>query len=295
MRHKVIRYLALIFALVVTSITVSRLRLSASTSKSGDDNDLLSNKILVEINQRLQGLTMNFTANQPRPASSSNNDANDENTNEYDFAKRYPQLLNCKNEYNKWRPELASTENSSLLNYSIASPSELHNLRITRAVIVYFPIENVANFELELRGLYRSWINMLKYEPTKWRTDLIVFIEKNETYFNDGEFFLNQLNCKFENVRKSPEDKPMCTLLNYVALEKRSLQEPNAADLKKKLENSRASSSSSESLLYPYLLKDVDIFKTDDQMDQLYPFYKAMQTELSRYRYLNSILMAFEG
>lgn len=273
MRHKITRYLVLILAITITSMIVSRLRVSSSGGGQLDD---LSDKILAEINQRLNGdVSIKLM----------NNKTNEDivsNDNKYDFAKRYPELLACKNDYNKWRPELTAIENSSLFNYSIPSPHELHDIRITRAVIVYFPIEGLANFELELRGLYRSWINMQNFEPPKWRTDLVIFIENNQSLFNNSEFFLNQLNCGFENLRKSPEDKPMCTLVNYLALEKRIFDHADQRNFE------------TPEQFYDYLLKDVDIFKTDGA-DEFLKFNKAMQKELSRYRYLNSILMAFEG
>lgn len=279
MRHKITRYLVLILAITITSMIVSRLRVSNSGGGVGQLDDL-SNKILAEINQRLQGdvaikLINNKTNNEDIQVVSNID-------NKYDFAKRYPELLACKNDYNRWRPELTATENSSLFNYSIPSPQELHDIRITRAVIVYFPIEGLTNFELELRGLYRSWINMQNFEPPKWRTDLVIFIENNQSLFNNSEFFLNQLNCRFENLRKSPEDKPMCTLVNYLALEKRVFDHADQRNFE------------TPEQFYDYLLKDVDIFKTDG-VDEFLKFNKAMQKELSRYRYLNSILMAFEG
>ena len=120
---------------------------------------------------------------------------------------------------------------------------------------------------------------MQTYEPNKWRTDLVVFIEKNHTYFDQKDYFLNELNCKFENLRKLPEDKPMCTLIDFVPLDKR------------KVTGEKSFKTPEE--LYAYLLKDVNIF--EDNLNNLSTFYKSMQKEIGRYSYLNSILMAFEG
>jgi hypothetical protein len=50
---------------------------------------------------------------------------------------------------------------------------------------------------------------MQKNEPNLWRTDLIVFIENS---FD----LLNELNCTYENKRKSDQDQPMCTLYKYI-------------------------------------------------------------------------------
>ena len=74
----------------------------------------------------------------------------------------------------------------------------------------------------EFKWLYRTWIETQKGEPKKWRTDLIIFIENNSTFFKskNAQFF-DELDCKFENKRTSKSDRPMCTLINYVALNKR--------------------------------------------------------------------------
>lgn len=198
---------------------------------------------------------------------------------EFNFLERYPQLLACKHNYNTW--QRVDPSSSSTHNYSSPSPRELHKLRITRAIVVYFPIDARTNFEYELRGLYRSWVEMQKHEPAMWRTDLIVFIERNQSVFNDSEFFLNRLSCRFENVRRSPEDSPMCTLIDYLALEKRVLAS-------EKLDFNNLDN------LYSFLLKNVDIFNSE-RTNQIGTFLYFLQNQLSNYRYLNSILIAFEG
>ena len=58
---------------------------------------------------------------------------------------------------------------------------------------------------------------MMKYEPPEWRTDLIIFTEFDKNVFGNDQFFLNHLNCSFNNIRKSPMDKPLCTLIHYVS------------------------------------------------------------------------------
>ena len=83
---------------------------------------------------------------------------------------------------------------------------------------VYFPLHQIDHFMIELKWLYRSWTEMIKYEPTEWRTDLILFIEFDKNVFENDQFFLNHLNCSFTNIRKSPMDKPLCTLIHYVSV-----------------------------------------------------------------------------
>lgn len=136
----------------------------------------------------------------------------------------------------------------------------------------------------EFKWLYRSWIHMMRFEPAKWRTDLIVFVEnvtelRNE---NASQYFMYDLDCKFENIRRSPDDPPMCTLINHVALSKREeFMKPDKKIM-------------SLDEKYAYLLNDLDIFniKPDDQIDLL---YKMMKISLSKYQYVDSILMTFEG
>lgn len=82
----------------------------------------------------------------------------------------------------------------------------MHKLAIYHFITtlkVYFPIEQNNDFVLEFKWLYRSWIEMQKHEPVKWRTDLIVFIFKDENYFNKSDFFFNEMNCSFSNRRNS--------------------------------------------------------------------------------------------
>ncbi len=145
-----------------------------------------------------------------------------------------------------------------------------------KGVIVYFPIELVDNFVLEFKWFYRSWIEMQKSEPAKWRTDLVIFIENDATFFKDNKSFLNELNCTFQNKRTSKADKPMCTLVNYIALKKRSTE-----------------NILSKGFDYDTLLSDVDIFS--DKPENLAKFYAISKANLIKYGYVDSILMAFDG
>lgn len=110
-------------------------------------------------------------------------------------------------------------------NYSAPASNTTHELRITRAVLVYFPLDKLNDFKYEFRWLYRSWLQMMKHEPPMWRTDLIVFIHNDSFIFGNksNEFFLTALNCSFNNLRSSDFDPPMCTLMAYTPLRKRNL------------------------------------------------------------------------
>lgn len=211
-----------------------------------------------------------------------NNNNNEKRKPTLDYLSKYPSMLTCRHPFNEWHPGDKIEPADSSYEFSRPAEAKYHEERVVRGVLVYFPIGSEAYYRNELKWLYRSWIHMLKFEPAKWRTDLIVFVERDEAVFNaSAGFFMNELNCRFENLRHSVEQKPMCTLINYVALKKRPLTQPD-----------RVWSSADER--YQYLLRDVDIFKPDNAQ-QLDPFYKLMKQSLSEYGYLDSILMAFEG
>lgn len=195
----------------------------------------------------------------------------EENENlRHDYLNRYPTFMNCRNEnLKKWTADISQTN----VDYKAPAPRVTHDAMINRAVLLYYPIELSDNFKLEFKWLYRSWIEMQKSEPKKWRTDFIVFIENDPKFFKDNKSFLNELNCSFDNKRTSKADKPMCTLINYVALKKRQTTGPVVK--------------------YDDLLSNVDIF--GDNKENLAPFYNIAKENLLNYGYVDSILMAFDG
>ena len=138
-----------------------------------------------------------------------------------DLNIKYPNLLSCSRTYNPWDMGQSNKETVVLSTYSVPASNETHKLRVSRAVLVYFPIESVSHFMPEFRWLYRSWIEMQKYEPPHWRTDLVIFLEKDAGFFkDDANNVFTKLNCKFTNLRSSETDKPMCTLIEFVPLQK---------------------------------------------------------------------------
>lgn len=196
----------------------------------------------------------------------------------HDYLKKYPNFMNCHKEtLKKWT---ANTVNPNPApDYSKPAPQETHGIDFTRAVLLYFPLEQADHFKLEFKWFYRSWIEMQKHEPKKWRTDLVIFIENDAASFNGPLSFLNELNCNFINRRTSSSDKPMCILVHYVALKKRKVPKPKQdISIKARYEN---------------LLANVDVFN-DDPVN-LEPFYSASKDGLSQYGYVDSILMAFDG
>ncbi len=68
---------------------------------------------------------------------------------------------------------------------------------------------------------------MQSYEPALWRTDLIVFVQNDESHLKKIKTFFNDLDCLFTNRRKSANEKPMCTLIDYMPISKRKLPQHN--------------------------------------------------------------------
>ena len=82
---------------------------------------------------------------------------------------------------------------------------------VTRGLIVFYPDQQENNFLPELRWFYRSWIEMMKYEPMVWRTDLIIF---------SGNFtvYLQMLGCSFNKIRLDRNEMPQCRVFPYQRL-----------------------------------------------------------------------------
>jgi len=178
----------------------------------------------------------------------------------FDYLSQYPFISECNKELN--------FKNINIKNYSEEAPSESHKHRITRAIIVYLPLKKADNtFMIELKWLYTSWIEMQKYEPALWRTDLIVFAQNSTDY-------LNELNCSSENIRTSKSDLPMCTIINYIPINKRKF---NFRDVPRTIQ---------------YYLNNLNIF---DNTNEINNFYGLLKHNLQNYPYTDSILMAFDG
>jgi hypothetical protein len=199
------------------------------------------------------------------------------------YLTRYPYMLDCRTNYNKFTVDQIQTIQEAGHDYMQESNNSTFSLRILRAILVYFPIAKIDYFEIELRWLHRSWVHMQSYEPTKWRTDLVVFVDTNLTNdFSSASFFMNQLNCTLRNRRTSPEQKPMCTLIHY-----RSVVDRNDSFI-----NDQDPQLTDPGFL-EYLSTKVDIFNpTQNATGHFLSYLKA---NLATYNYLDSILMAFEG
>jgi hypothetical protein len=207
-----------------------------------------------------------------------------------DYLIKYPFMLDCRHDYRKISTsdiEKVAKEDErpvpeDAYNYLAAAANETYELRILRAVLVYFPVNGVDHFQFEFRWLYRSWIYMQGYEPSRWRTDLIVFYDVNaSTEITKADFFLNKLNCTVKNLRTSPSQPPMCTIIPYKAVKNRNESNINT-------QNSRIQ----DKKIYEHLFNDVNIFNMSAPDTSL--FLSLLKSNLATYEYLDSILIAFE-
>jgi hypothetical protein len=201
--------------------------------------------------------------------------------NGFDFLKRFPKAFECNKKFNNsWTQASMSSSNDTNYDYSKPAPKHSHKIQITRAIAIQFPIKATKHYLIEFKWLYHSWLQMMKFEPAKWRTDLVVFIENKRDYFEKRDFFLNELNCRFDNIRKSAKDPPMCTLIDYRPFSKRDI---SFEDMKNE----------SLSSIYKHLIEKINIF--DFNLSEFDKFYKLMKREVSHYSYLDSIIVGFEG
>ena len=213
-------------------------------------------------------------------------------TSKFNFLSKYPFYMQCRSNLTGWATEVSADEiKRGYLDSETYHPKreKSHTQmatgqktaeRITRAMVFYFPLDKLSYYEVEFRWLYASWIEMQKYEPSKWRTDLLLFADTDTDFYREikKNCTLTRLNCTLENRRRSPSDEPMCSLIPYKPLKSRQVHSFNTYDnIKQK---------------YQFLLSDVDIFSDDPS--NLRPFYSFLK-ESRDYEYLESILVAFDG
>jgi hypothetical protein len=218
------------------------------------------------------------------------NENTSQQENEFNFLKKYPFLNECKTQYNN----NSKNDYTESIKRNLSEPVGYHayEKRILRAFLVYYPIDKISEFQYEFKWLYRSWINIQQYEPQKWRTDLVVFIRNDPKLFENSLLFLNEMNCSFQNIRKSVRDQPMCTLLDFVSISDRNLPKINLKNDSRIKQLQRQT----ERVVYDFLLEKVDIFKDkESNKNDLNVFYDFLKKHLSNYHYTDSILMAFDG
>ena len=162
---------------------------------------------------------------------------------------KYPDLLACSHQFNS--SMMSETDRN---NYQVSANKELHNSRILRGIIVYYPALQYDYFEQEFRWFYRSWTEMLKYEPKLWRTDLIIFMD-HRLYLSTQRTIFQELNCSITNTRKSKKDEPMCTIIDYISIKERIIP----------LYNESYFQNVPSEEIYRYLFRKVNVFDESPQ------------------------------
>ncbi|CAF2816003.1 unnamed protein product [Rotaria sp. Silwood2] len=102
-------------------------------------------------------------------------------------------------------------------NYFVQQRSSIINSSsIQRAILVFYPSSQEIHYLPEIRWLYRSWIEMIKYESNQWRTDFIIFTEQYSSLFL-------QLGCLPNKIRTNDEEQPKCRVFIYLRLSARHI------------------------------------------------------------------------
>ena len=208
------------------------------------------------------------------------NNIRNNTTNEFETTTKIKinsELLKCKNYYDNLMLNATIKD-----NYNKNASENLLQKRIVRGLVFFFPLDKSQWYEKEFKWLYRSWIEMQKYEPELWRTDLILMIDVESLIKSNLAQFFNQLNCKTSNLRSYNRDEPMCTILDYKPIKKRIFNFNNTLNITKMEPMS----------LYSHLFHDIDVFNHNDS--NLWKFYLKL-TDLNDYNFVDSILVAFEG
>jgi hypothetical protein len=94
--------------------------------------------------------------------------------------------------------------------------SKLNLLFIQRAILIFYPSNQESHYLPEIRWLYRSWIEMMKYESKQWRTDFII-------YTGQYSSSLQQLGCILNQIRTNNTEQPQCRIFLYRRLSDRQI------------------------------------------------------------------------
>lgn len=130
-----------------------------------------------------------------------------------------------------------SEQNLSLSQYSFVSHSISQSIHlqgdrysprlhqplsspITRGIVIFYPANQETYFLAELFWLFRSWIEVMKFEPSSWRTDLVIY---SDNFVSN----LQQLGCLYNQIRRDREEPPRCRVFPYRRIHSRSEQNIN--------------------------------------------------------------------
>lgn len=130
--------------------------------------------------------------------------------------------------------------------------------------------------------LYRSWAEMLKSQPSNWRTDLLVF-----TYNFSADF--RSLGC-VNKIRQNKEEPSLCRVFIYLPVQFRTINLTNnsfehAFDDAKVL--AKHFNDSTEPMVTIPIVNDTKSFSPERS--------EALFKHLSTYGYIDSINVMYEG
>lgn len=92
----------------------------------------------------------------------------------------------------------------------------MNSTYIQRAILVFYPENQALHYLPEIRWLYRSWLEMMKFESKYWRTDLLIYTENYTPS-------LQQLGCILNEQRRNHLQSPQCRVFLYRRVSKRSI------------------------------------------------------------------------
>ncbi|OQR92146.1 hydroxyacylglutathione hydrolase, mitochondrial-like isoform X2, partial [Thraustotheca clavata] len=122
--------------------------------------------------------------------------------------------------------------------------------QLTRAAVLYFPSEIQGRFVGQLRWFMKSWQTMQPYEPSQWRTDILIYTDEPLDLFT-------QLNCTSQ-PRLTPDEPNKCIFIStYSSIKSNDFDYGYADSVNVVATNSQ------ELDAYDYLLRtDIDTFLT---------------------------------
>ncbi|OQR89786.1 hypothetical protein THRCLA_09582 [Thraustotheca clavata] len=95
---------------------------------------------------------------------------------------------------------------------AIADSNSSKQTTFVRAAVIYLPTKANTRFLSEFRWFHRSWVEMLKYQPANWRTDIVVF--------SDGPIpLIDELNCTSQPRISRTEPNKCVGVQNYTKLQ----------------------------------------------------------------------------
>jgi hypothetical protein len=137
-------------------------------------------------------------------------------------AQNIPQF-NARNRVEK-TSQLTDDKENKTVKHELPLIYQLSSKRkVLRALLTFYPNDQKDVFEPEVRWFYRSWVEMMTNESSLWRTDFIIYTTEYDPIFKN-------LDCVYDQIRLSYEEKPKCRIFPYIRIKNRaSKHEPSSA------------------------------------------------------------------